>query len=104
MDEVTLDAKEIIGTELAIQDVNEAKISKMREEFMPLVITDLNDEKQFNAVHRARMEVKKSRVIVQNVSKKTRDKAVKFQKDCIAEEKRLIGLIEPIETHLETEE
>ncbi|MHB8123132.1 MAG: hypothetical protein ACYDG4_13360 [Desulfuromonadaceae bacterium] len=101
---VTLDAKAIIGNELAVVDINEVRIAKMREEYMPLVITDLKNEKQFDTVHRARMEVKKSRVLIQNVSKKTREKAVLFQKDCIAEEKRLIGLIEPIEAHLESEE
>ena len=99
-----LDAKEIIGNELAIHDVNEAWITKRREEYMPLVITDLKDEKQLEAVHKARMEVKKGRVLIQNVSKKTRTRAVQFQKDCIAEENRLIGLIEPIEVHLQTEE
>ena len=99
-----LNAKEIIGNELAIQDINDVRIAKMHEEYMPLVITDLKNEKQFDAVHQARMVVKKSRILIQNVSKKTRERAVQFQKDCIAEEKRLVGLIEPIEAHLESEE
>lgn len=102
--EITLDAKAIIGSELAIQDINDVRIAKMREEYMPLTITNLKNEKQFDLVHRARMEVKKARVLVQNVSKKTREKAIIFQKDCITEEKRLVALLEPIETHLETEE
>lgn len=104
MKENELNAKEIIGNELMVQDINEARIAKMREEYMPLVITDLKNEKQVDAVHRARIDVKKGRVLIQNVSKKTRERAVQFQKDCIAEEKRLVGLIEPIEAHLQSEE
>ena len=99
-----LNAKEIIGQELALVDINDVRIAKMKEEYMVLVITDLNNAKQFDAVHQARMEVKAARITVQKVSKAKRENAVKFQKDCIEEEKRLIGLLEPVETHLQFEE
>jgi len=68
-EEVKLDAKAIIGNELAVVDINEVRIAKMREEYMPLVIIDLKNEKQFDAVHRARMEVKKSRVMARDFSR-----------------------------------
>lgn len=104
MNEEALDAKTIIGMELALLDINDVRIAKMREEYMPLVITDLRSEKQFDEVHQARMTVKNARVTVEKVSKKKRENAVQFQKDCIAEEKRLVSLLVPIEVHLATEE
>jgi myosin heavy subunit len=102
--EERLDARVIIGGELATSDINETFLIGLREKHKDRVITDFADTAQFDVVHSARMEVKGARVTIQKVSKKTRERAVKFQKDCIAEEKRLLDIIEPTETHLMDQE
>lgn len=82
---------------------NEA-IAKMHKEYMPLVINDLADKIAFAAVHSARMDVKGKRIEVIKKGKELRDDAIKFQKVVIEEEKRIVGLLAPIEAHLDKEE
>ena len=52
--------------------------------------------------HGAAMELKRTRVAIENTSKAARDDATKFSKAVIAEEKRLVAIIEPEETRLLT--
>ena len=52
-------------------------------------------------VHAARMVLKNERVAITKYGEKIREEAVQFSKGTIAEQKRLIGLIEPEETRLE---
>ena len=84
--------------------VNDAKIAQAAKQFMPLTIKDMDDKAGYAAVHEGRMVVKGMRVMVEKHAKKVREKAVKFQKDVIVEEKRVVGLIQPIEDHLADEE
>lgn len=53
-------------------------------------------------VHAARMALKNTRLEIQRIGKQARDEATKFSKAVIAEENRLIALIEPEETRLQT--
>ena len=50
--------------------------------------------------HGAAMELKTARTDIEKLSKSTREDAVQFGKACIAEEKRLIAIIQPEETRL----
>lgn len=99
MDLVVLEGKvfDVIG-------VNDAKIAQAAEKFMPLTIKDMDDKAGYAAVHEGRMVVKGMRVMVEKHAKKVREKAIKFQKDVIAEKNRVVGLIQPIEDHLADEE
>jgi len=50
------------------------------------------------------MVVKKKRVEVTTTGKKMREEATAYNKAVLTEEKRILGLLAPIETHLDTEE
>ncbi len=96
--------EEIITKELQAFNTTDAAIAQLKQNYMALVITDLADQKTFNLVHNARMDVKNKRVAVTKKGKELREDAVKFQKAVIAEEKRIVDLLVPIEVHLATEE
>jgi len=82
----------------------DAVIAQMAEKYLPLKINGIDDKSGYKAVHEARMIVKSTRVKVEKHGKDMREDAVKYQKAVIAEEKRIIGLMEPVETHLAAEE
>lgn len=64
-------------------------------------IKAITNKAGYEQVHGARMVLKNTRVEIQRLGKDARDDATKFSKAVIAEEKRLIGLIEPEESRLE---
>jgi len=63
-------------------------------------ITEIKDTTGRDQCHRAAMEVKKARAAIAQAAKDARDDATQFSKAVIAEEKRLIALIEPEENRL----
>lgn len=85
-------------------DITEAEISELRVKYMELTIKGMDDKPGFDAVHRARIDVKGRRVFVEKTGKAFREKAIKYQKDVITEEKRIIGLLAPIEDYLSDQE
>jgi DNA repair exonuclease SbcCD ATPase subunit len=95
---------EMISTALQKFNLADAAILKMADEYLPLKTNGLKDAKAYTAVHEARMVVKGKRVEVEKKGKELRAEAIAFQKAVIAEEKRLIGLLSPIEEHLQAEE
>lgn len=84
--------------------VNDAKIAQAIEKYGELTVKDINDKIGLAAVHEGRMVFKGMRVMVEKYAKKVREKAVKFQKDVITEEKRVVGLIQVGEDHLADQE
>jgi len=90
--------------ELQKFNVTDAAIADMKEKFMPLAISGLDDKEGIRAVHDARMLVKGKRVEVEKVRKALNEDALAWQKTVNAEAKRITGLLEPIESHLEAEE
>lgn len=84
--------------------VADAVIAQMAEKYLPLKINGIDDKPGYKAVHEARMVVKNTRVKVEKHGKEMREDAVKYQKAVIAEEKRIVALMEPIEAHLSAEE
>jgi hypothetical protein len=96
--------KDVMSMELVKFDVTEAEISELRSRYMMLTIQGLDDKPGFDAVHRARIDIKTRRVFIEKKGKDFRAKAVAFQKAVLTEEHRLIGLLSPIEDYLSDEE
>ena len=63
-------------------------------------ITVIKNKAGRDQAHGAAMEIKRARLAIEKTAKEARDDATKFSKAVIAEEKRLIGIIEPEETRL----
>jgi len=95
---------EVITKELQAYNTTDAAIAKIRQDYMALTIAGMEDKEGYDRVHVARMDVKNRRVQVSKKGKELREDAVKFQKAVIAEEKRIIDLMAPIEDHLAEEE
>jgi len=72
----------------------------MVEETKNITATDLKDKAQLEIVRTNRIALKNARVKIEKTGKATREEAVKFQKDVIAYEKKLIAIIEPEELRL----
>ncbi len=64
-------------------------------------ITAITNADGLAQVHRARMTLKNTRIEIGKIGKGARDDATQFSKAVIAEEKRLIAIIEPEEQRLE---
>lgn len=82
----------------------ETSIAEMRQKYMPLKITDVDDKKQFDAVHEARMEVRTLRIDVEKKRKELKADALEFGKLVDSSAKKITGMIEPIEEHLQQQE
>lgn len=63
-------------------------------------ITVIKNKAGRDQAHGAAMELKRARLAIEKTAKEARDDATKFSKAVIAEEKRLISIIEPEETRL----
>ena len=85
-------------------NITDAAIAEMENLYMALTITDLGDQEQFDSVHSARMVVKGKRVEVEKTRKDLKKEAIAWGKKVDGEAKRIFSLLEPIETHLITEE
>lgn len=85
-------------------DIADAAIAKMGEQYLPLKIAGVTDAAGFKAVHDARMTVKSKRVEVEKVRKVLKKDALEYGRKVDAEAKRITGLLEPIESHLKTQE
>ena len=85
-------------------DVNQAQIAKLKAEYMPLVITDLADKEQFEAVHAGRMTMVKVRTTIEKARVKQKASALKYGRDVDAAAKELLTESEPVEAHLQAEE
>lgn len=63
-------------------------------------ITEIKDKAGREQAHGAAMELMRTRTTIADLSKRARDDATKFSRAVIAEEQRLIGIIEPEEKRL----
>ena len=85
-------------------DITEAAIAEMSAMYMPLVITDLDDKEQFDAVHNARMVVKGKRIEVDKRRKELKADAIAWGKKVQEKANSIFALLEPLESHLKSEE
>ncbi len=101
-----MDAIEIAESNPALAEFKrrDLGIRDMATRFMPLKINGLKDRDGFNAVHTARMEVKGVRVGIEKTRKELKAAVLEYGRAVDSEAGRLTGLIEPIETHLQSEE
>jgi hypothetical protein len=99
MSEMTLENLPVVSYPIA-DDI----IEGLAAEYLPLTILGPEDKSGFEAVHSARMNVKKARVQVEKTRVKLKANALEFGRQVDAEAKRLTALIAPIESHLQSEE
>ena len=85
-------------------NVTDAVLAKMESDYMGLTVKGLDDKDGFEAVHKARMIVKGIRVDVEKTRKSLKASALEWGRKCDSEAKKIFDKIEPIETHLTTEE
>lgn len=91
-------------TQVVEYSITDAAIAKMSEAYLSLVITDLENKEEFDAVHSARMAVKGKRIEVDKKRKELKADALAWGKKVQDEANRIFALIEPIESHLKKEE
>ncbi len=84
-------------------DVTEAAISKMRNLYMALAVSDLEDQEGFEAVESGRKVVKGHRVATEKQRVVFKSDALTFGRLVDSEAKKVFDLLEPIETHLTKE-
>lgn len=101
--EISPVTEDFIQNEIKKFNIADATIAEWKETYGSLTINGLDDKENYEIVNTARTFIKKKRIEVEKVGKEMRGDAIKFQKAVIAEEKRIIELIDPIETHLENE-
>lgn len=90
--------------EVVEYSVNEAEIAKLSDIYMRLTISDLDNKEEFNQVHTAKMTMVRHRCDIDKLRKSSNANAQKFIKNNNSNAKKLLALIEPIETHLKAEE
>lgn len=97
------------GKELSVQDraINALGLAGLRDELKALAVStknliEITNEDGYKQIHAARMTLKNQRVEITRRGKTARDDANAFAKAVIAEEKALIGIIEPEESRLQT--
>ena len=82
---------------LGLSDLHE-RLTKLAAGSKQLV--EITNEDSYKQIHAARMVLKNERVDIAKLGKAARDDANLFAKAVIAEEKRIIGIIEPEESRL----
>lgn len=84
-----------------------SKVDQVVAKFQPylqLTVKSVDDKAGLKKVHEARMEVRRVRIDLEKSRKSLVEDSVAFQRTVNAEAKRINGLIEPIESHLENQE
>ena len=90
-------------TQVVEYNVTDAAIAEMKDMYMGLLITDLDDKEQYDAVHKAHMVVRGKRIEVDKKRKELKADALAWGKKVQTEANRIFALIEPIESHLKGE-
>lgn len=94
-----LDENAIFG--LSVQD---SAIQTMRDIYLPMRISGVDDAQGFKDVHEARMLVKNKRCEVEALRVKLKEAPLRLCQKIDAEANRIKGMLKPIEDHLEGEE
>ena len=81
-------------------DVTEAAISEMRNLYMDLTVSDLEDQEGFEAVESGRKVIKGYRVATEKQRKVFKSDALEYGRMVDLKAKEIFSLLEPIETHL----
>lgn len=103
VEEIANVGDDFIQKELTKFNIADATIAQWKEQYGSLTISDPNNKEEYETLNQARTFVKKKRIEVEKVGKGLRTNAIKFQKAVLEEERRIISLIDPLETYLEGE-
>jgi hypothetical protein len=95
---------DFIKAELQKFNVSDAAIAEMRENFLTIKVADFNDRENAALARSRRLEVKALRVDVEKTRKELKADALKFTQAIDGEARRITGLLEPIEAHLQQQE
>jgi len=90
--------------ELVRFDISMQHVERLRRDYLPLKIQDVNDKENYKLVRSARLEIKALRCKIESTGKTLRKSALDYQRAVMAEEKRIVALLSPVEEHLEAEE
>ena len=82
-------------------DPTVAELHKIAADARAIVVTDINDKAQLDAVSDKRKELKAVRVKITATGKQLRADAISFQKAVIEKERDLVAIIEPEEERLQ---
>jgi len=90
--------------ELAVFRKQDAIIADMSANYMALKIHGVDDRKGFEAVHKARMNVKNTRIEVEKTRERLKESVLERGRKIDGEAKRVKALLEPIEKYLTDQE
>lgn len=90
--------------EIAAWVASKEAIRAMADQYLPLTIAGIDDKAGFEAVHKARMTVKNTRIAVEKRRKELKADALEYGRQVDSAAKQLTALLEPIELHLESQE
>lgn len=93
-----------INEALIKDNITEAAIKKLYDDYGELTLKDLNDREGYVLISEARKNVKVTRILAEKVCKKGREKANEISKAWVAKEKELVGKISPLEDKLSVQE
>lgn len=95
--------KDFIQTEIQKFNIADKAIAEWKEQYMGLVVTNVDDKENIEKATAAYKLVKDSRINVEKKRKELKASALTFGRAVDAEAKRITELIEPIEAHLEAQ-
>lgn len=93
-----------IKNELQKYNVTDAAIAKLNADYMALVVKDASDKAGYESVKTARIDIKKRRVEVEKTRVALKAESLEYGRRVDGEAKRITALLEPIETHLISQE
>lgn len=93
-----------IENELKKFNVTDVAISELSDKYMPLLVNGIDDKEGLKVVNAARKVVKGYRIDIDKRRKELNADALEYQRRINGEAKRIIALLEPIESHLESQE
>jgi hypothetical protein len=92
-----------IDQALVVQNITQATLTAMKEEFMVLKIHGLDDKEGYKLVDEKRKLCKKTRVLAKDICEKGRAHAIAEQKAWIAKQKEVVDQITEVEEYLEAQ-
>lgn len=90
--------------EIAALVARESEIAELAEKYLPLRINGINDKAGSELVHSARMKVKTFRVALEKKRVELKADALAYGRAVDGATRKMFGLLEPIEAHLQAEE
>lgn len=84
--------------------ITDQAIAELGEKYLKLTVKGIEDKDGLASVHSARMDVVRKRTGIEAIRKELKEESLNWGRRVDAEAKRITGLLQPIEEHLDTEE